>query len=149
MPSAFAAGIVGAIVLDAFLLIFPYPNAPHPSPAAFYTLAATVLAGPTADGAPWAIPVGISGHLALGVAWAFGYISLAQSQPQLVRRPWISGLAFGFIVSMIMIGVLAVAGKYAPSTTQAFDRDVIGYTVFFGLPLALVVARLAPIPVRA
>jgi hypothetical protein len=143
MPSAFAAGIVGAIVLDAFLLIFPYPNAPHPSPGAFYTLAATALAGPTADGAPWAIPLGIIGHLAVGIAWGYGYVSLAQSQPQLVRRPWISGLGFGFIVSLIMIGVLAVAGKYAPSTIQAFDRDVIGYTVFFGLPLALVVARLS------
>ena len=146
MPSAFAAGIVGAVVLDAFFLFFPYPNAPHPSPGAFYTLAATVLAGPSADGAPWSIPLGVAGHLAVGVAWAYGYVELARSQPQLVRRPWISGLAFGFVVSMIMIGVLAFAGKYAPSTTQAFDRDVIGYTVFFGLPLALVVARLTPTP---
>jgi hypothetical protein len=128
------------------LLVFPYPNAPHPTPAAFYTLAATVLAGPAADGASWAIPLGIFGHLAVGVAWAYGYITLARSQPQLVRLPWISGLAFGFIVSMMMIAVLVLAGKYAPATTQAFDRDVIGYTVFFGLPLALVVARLTPAP---
>jgi hypothetical protein len=149
MPSAFAAGIVGAVVLDAFLLIFPYPNTTQPSFASFYTQAAMVLAGPTAQGAAWAIPLGIVGHLAVGVAWAFGYTSLANAQPQLVRRPWISGLAFGFVVSMIMIGVLVFSGKYAPSTQQAFDRDVVSYTVFFGLPLALVVARLTRVPAPA
>jgi hypothetical protein len=142
--AAAAAGTVGAIVLDAFFLFIPFPNAPAPQPVAFYTLAATVLAGPSAAGASWAVPLGAFGHLALGIAWAAGYLQLTHSQPQLVRRPWISGLAFGFIVGLIMIGVLVLAGKYAPATTQAFDREIVGYTVFFGLPVALIAARLAP-----
>ena len=142
MPSAFAAGIVGAIVLDAFFLLIPFPNAPNPTPGAFYTFAATVLAGPSAVGAPWAVPLGALAHLAVGIAWAAGYVQLARSQPQLVRRPWISGLAFGLVVGFVMIAALVLAGTYAPATTQAFDREVVGYTVFFGLPLALVGARL-------
>jgi len=144
MPSAFAAGIVGAIVLDAFFLLVPFANAPPQTPLAFYTVAATAFAGPSAAGAAWAIPLGIFGHLAIGVAWAFGYLQLARSAPQLVRRPWISGVAFGLIVGLIMIGVLVATGKYAPSTTQEFDRELFGYMVFFGLPLALVAARLTP-----
>lgn len=144
MPFAFAAGIVGAVVLDAFFLTIPFANAPPQAPLAFYTVAATALAGPTAAGAAWAIPLGIIGHLAIGVAWAFGYLQLTRSQPQLVRRPWISGLAFGLIVGLIMIGVLVATGKYAPATTQEFDRELFGYAVFFGLPVALLVARLVP-----
>ena len=142
--AAVIAGIVGAIVLDAFFLTIPFANAPAPQPVAFYTFAATVLAGPSAAGASWAVPVGIAGHLLIGIAWAFGYLQLAHSQPQLVRRPWVSGLAFGFIVGLVMIGVLVTAGKYAPATTQAFDREIFGYVVFFGLPVALVASRLAP-----
>lgn len=144
--AAVAAGIVGAIVLDAFFLTVPFANAPTPPPVAFYTAAATVLAGPSAVGASWAVPLGVAGHLLLGIAWALGYLQLAQTQPQLVRRPWLSGLAFGFIVGLVMIGVLVLAGKYAPATTQAFDREIVGYTVFFGLAVALVASRLAPAP---
>jgi hypothetical protein len=142
--AAVAAGTAGAIVLDAFFLTIPFANAPAAQPVAFYTFAATVLAGPTAAGAAWAVPVGMLGHLLIAIAWAAGYLELARSQPQLVRRPWVSGLAFGVIVGLVMIGTLVVAGKYAPATTQAFDRELIGYIVFFGLPVALVAARLAP-----
>lgn len=142
--AAVAAGTVGAIVLDAFFLTIPFANAPVSPPVAFYTAAATVLAGPSAAGAPWAVPLGMLGHWLLAIAWAVGFLQLAQSQPQVVRRPWISGLAFGFIVGLVMIGVLVLAGKYAPATTQAFDREIVGYVVFFGLPLALVASRVAP-----
>jgi len=144
MLSAFAAGIVGAIVVDAFFLIVPFANAPPQTPLAFYTVAATAFAGPSAAGAAWAVPLGVTGHLAVGVAWAFGYLQLARSAPQLVRRPWISGLAFGLIVGLVMIGVDLATGTHVPATYQEVDRQLFGYMVFFGPPLALVAARLTP-----
>lgn len=142
--AAVVAGITGAVALDAFLLIVPFPGTEYLGPLAFYTFAATVLAGEGAAGAPWAIAAGVLQHLIVAVGWAFGYLYLARTKPQLVERPVISGLGFGIIVGCITLATLALVGKYRPMTIHSIDRDLIAYTVFFGIPLALVAAKLAP-----
>jgi hypothetical protein len=142
--AALAAGTTGAIVLDAFLLLVPFPGTAYLGPVEFYTFAATVLAGNTAAGTTWAVPVGMLWHVVVGVMWAFGYLYVARTKPQLVRRPAISGTAFGVVVGCVTLLTMALVGKYEPLTIHAIDRDLIAYTVFFGIPLALVAARLTP-----
>ena len=146
--AAVLAGIAGAFALDAFLLIVPFPGTEYLGPLAYYTHAATILAGDAAIGAPWAVAVGLLGHIIIAVGWAFGYLYVARTRVQLIERPVISGIGFGIVVACITLATLALIGKYQPPTVHSIDRDLIAYTVFFGIPLALVVARFAPASAR-
>jgi hypothetical protein len=142
--AACAAGLAGAITLDAFRLLVHWPNAPYLDPVARYTFNASVLVGNAAVGAPWAVPLGMLLQVIVSITWAFGYLSLAQRQPQVLRRPVISGVGFGLVVWFVMLLLLLSAGKFDTPSFSSLDRDIIAHTVFFGLPLALVAARLTP-----
>jgi hypothetical protein len=142
VPAALAAGAAGAIALDAFLLTAHWAGVAYVGPVEHYTFIASALAGPAALGAPWAVPLGIVAHFVVAIGWAFGYLSAAQYQPQLLRRPFTSGFIFGIVVWIVMVLLLIPIGKYQPPTIHSFDRDIIAHTLFFGIPLAYVAARL-------
>lgn len=146
IPAGLTAGIVGAITIDAFRLAVHWPGVAYANPTEHYTFVASVLVGSAAVGAPWAVPLGITLHVLVSIGWAFGYLYVAQHQPQLMRRPFTSGFFFGVVVWFVMLAVLIPAGKYQAPTIQSFDRDIIAHTLFFGIPLAYVGARLARSP---
>jgi hypothetical protein len=133
------AGIAAGITVSAFAALNDVQAGD--SPLATYAYVATVFAGPQAQGAPWAIPVGVVAVFGAAIAWAFGYISAARRQRQLLRRPLLSGIGFGIIVWFVNLLVLVAANRFAP-TLFGLDRDLIAYIGFFGLPLAFVVSRL-------
>jgi hypothetical protein len=135
-----AAGIVSGLTLAAFAA-FSQAGAGE-SPAATYTFLASLIVGTAAaGGGAWVVPLGIAGLFAGTIAWAFGYLYAARRQPQLLSRPLVSGIGFGLVVWFVNLLVLVAMNRFAP-TFVGLDRDLIAYVIFFGVPLAFVVARL-------
>ena len=58
-------------------------------------------------------------------------------------RPVRSGLAYGVVVYAGMQLLLAVVGAFHAPTPSTLALALVDHTVFFGLPVALVVARLS------
>jgi hypothetical protein len=141
--AAVAAGVVGAITFDAFLLLVPWPGVPYVGVAELYPYIASALVGNIALGAAWGFPLGVLVHLTVAVGWSYAYLATAQTLPQLLRRPAISGIVFGAVVWFVMQAILLPIGKNAPITIPSFDQQIIAHTLFFGLPLALVASRIA------
>jgi hypothetical protein len=135
-----AAGIVSACTLAVFAA-FADARAGIPATATYAFLASAVGGSALGDG-PSAVPAGVLVLFAGTIPWAFGYVSAARHQPQLLTRPLISGACFGLIVWFVMQIVLLGAGRFTPPTTYTFDRDMVGFILFFGIPLALTASRL-------
>lgn len=143
IAAALVAGLVAGIVRDAFEIFVLWGSAGPAAATAYLTGFATVLLGSSAVGMRWAPAVGTVVSLALGILWACGYIWTAQRQRQLLARPLISGLVFGAGVYFLTFALLLPAGRFVPMTVYTFGRDIVAYTIFFGLPLAAIVARFA------
>ena len=132
LAAGLLAGLVGAVVIELFLVAV---GAVGGRPVAD-TLAADswTLGAPTLAG-------GLGLHLFVALAWALGYVYLLRSQPQLLSRPWISGLGFGLVVYVFMGVVQIMAGRYHRPSPAQFETSLVAHVVFYGLPVALVVAR--------
>ena len=135
-----AAGIASGLALALFSA-FAQRRAGN-AISGTYRFLADAVAGPQAASAPWAVPAGIAVLFACTILWAFGYLYAAQRQPQLLARPIISGLGFGIIVWFVMQALLVPIGRFQRPNIYTFDRDIVAFTLFFGIPLALVAARL-------
>lgn len=138
-----AAGAAGALLIALFLLGEPiafHKPAGDAFAGMFGGIAATVM-GPAANGNPGAPAIGVALHFAVAIFWALGYVYLARTQPQLVRRPWLSGIAFGLVVYVFMQIILITAGAYHRPGPVALLTNLVAHTLFFGLPVALIVAR--------
>jgi hypothetical protein len=114
------------------------------TPQALYTfIAATLVGRAAADAGPAAfIWVGVALHLVVSLAWAAGYVWIARSMKQLVRLPAISGLGFGLVVYFVMLLVLLAANLYTKPTPGSVGLGLLANCVFFGLPVALIVAAM-------
>jgi len=140
LVAGFVAGLTAAGTLAAFAAVSQY-TAGYPVEGT-YTFLAGKLAGPAADGAAWAVPAGIAVLILASIGWAFAYLATAQQQPQLFTRPWISGIAFGLVVWLVMQLILVPFGEFRPQSIFDEDRNVFALMLFFGVPIALVSARL-------
>ncbi len=135
------AGLTAAATLAAFAALSQW-TAGYPVDGT-YTYLAGKLAGPAADGAAWAVPAGVAVLIAASIIWALAYVYAAQKQPQLFTRPWISGIAFGLVVWLVMEAILLPFGEFHPLSLFDEDRNVFALMLFFGVPIALVSARLS------
>ncbi len=134
-----AAGLVSGILLVAFAA---FEDARTGQPAsATYTYLATALGGSTLGEGAAAVPIGVAALFAGTLLWSFGYLYAARRQPQLLTRPLISGAVFGIIVWLVMQSELALVGRFSPPTTYTFDRDMVAFILFFGMPLAFTASR--------
>ena len=134
------AGLVSGVALAAFAA-FAEVRAGQPV-SATYAFLASAVGGPALGDGPSAVPVGVLVLFAGTLLWAFGYVYGAQQQPQLVSRPLISGAGFGLIVWFVMQAVLVGAGHFTQPTIYTFDRDMVAFLLFFGIPLAFTASRL-------
>jgi hypothetical protein len=133
------AGLVSGLTLAAFAA-FAEQRAGQ-SPTATYTFLAAVVGGDALGNAAGAVPVGVVVLFAGTLLWAFGYLYAARRQSQLLTRPLISGAGFGVIVWFVMQAVLVGAGHFSAPTIYTFDRDMVAFIVFFGVPLAFTASR--------
>jgi hypothetical protein len=134
------AGLVGAILVDAYILTVGAIT--HQLTAVqLYTFVASALLGKSAYTLPQAVWIGIAIHLGVSFGWGLGYAYGAESAPQLVTRPLVSGIVFGLFVYLCMQIALALIGIWhAPSASDAFT-GIVAHVIFFGLPVAYVVAN--------
>ena len=138
--AALVAGVVSGLTLAAFAA-FAVGRAGLPATAT-YTFLASAVGGATFGYGAAAVPVGVLVLFAGTILWAFGYLYAARKQTQLLTRPLISGTGFGIIVWFVMQAVLVGAGRFTPPTIYTFDRDMVAFIVFFGMPLAFTASRL-------
>jgi hypothetical protein len=140
LAAGIGAGLVSGATLAAFAA-FAEIRSGQPVTATYVFLASAVGGSALGDG-PSAVPVGVLVLFAGTILWAFGYVYGARQQPQLVARPLISGAGFGIIVWFVMQAVLVGAGRFSAPTIYSFDRDMVAFLLFFGIPLAVTASKL-------
>ncbi|GAC1533133.1 MAG: hypothetical protein NVS2B17_00420 [Candidatus Velthaea sp.] len=110
-------------------------------PVPFLQFNASVLIGKAAFTSPTYAALGLALHFLVSIGWALGYAYIAERQSQLVTRPWISGAGFGLVVYFAMLIVLVAANAYHPPKPADVGTGLIAHIAFFGIPVALIVAR--------
>ena len=135
-----SAGILGGILIDAFLAL-----ANHVSPIGIWQFVASAVVGPTAFTSPWFAVLGFVMHFGISIAWGIIYAALVLGPLRVFAlRPVIGGILFGVAV-MIVMTALVVAKHVAPASADAASlvKALIAHTAFFGLPVALYVSSAA------
>lgn len=142
-----AAGLTGAVTIFLYLTI-SLPLFMHTPPLALYTWDASNALGYQAASQASILTivlVGQGAHIIVSLAWGFVFVVLARRIfPQMLERPIPSGIAFGFFVMLFMHYVIVPLG-HAPQIPYAFPgviNNLVAHTLFFGLPVAVVAARL-------
>ena len=132
-----AAGIIGGILIHAFLYIALLLPAHQPITVLWTTISTTATGHTVAS--PW---LGLVIHLCVSIAWGVGYAYAAYTLAAIADRPYISGPVFGFIVMVLMQFVQLAAGvKLPPLTATWFLSILVAHCVFFGLPVAVYISR--------
>ena len=135
------AGALGAILIDAYLLVTLVAIAHRTTIGGFYSFVAATALGKNAVDDPNAVGIGVALHVAVSVAWGVGYAYAAARTPQLRARPITSGIVFGVVVMLAMQLVEVAANTYALPDTYALANAFVAHTVFFGIPVAYVVTK--------
>jgi hypothetical protein len=133
------AGIIGGILLDLFLVL-----ANHTNIIQVWQFAASGVVGSIAFGAPSFALLGFFVHFLISIVWGVIYAWLSLSTwPFLTRSPIFGGLLYGVVVMIAMTTLLVIRhiGPGGPPDTGMLVKSLIAHTVFFGLPVALYVAR--------
>jgi hypothetical protein len=125
---AIVAGIIGGIIVDAFLAI-----SGHQSPVAIWTFVASTVAGQGASPV-----VGFIAHFVISIVWAVVYAYIFNAIGQL--RNWILGtIVLGLVADAVMMLILHV--KLGAPWLAYFEMDLIAHVVFFALPVSLYLSR--------
>jgi len=125
---AIIAGILGGIIIDAFLSLVL-----RTSPIGLWTFVAATVAGP---GSPWIL--GFVVHFVTSIVWAVLYLYVFGAIGQL--RNWIVGaIVWGVVVDAIM--QVLVATKTGGSWWNGFSQGLLGHIVFYAAPVAYYIAR--------
>ena len=139
---AVGAGIVGVIILDAYLYatsVLPE----HGSLVQMWQWVASVAIGPAALTSTRYAWLGALVDLIVGMGWAGGYAYFAQAQTFVNARWLISGLMYGVIVYFFMQVLLLGAHAFVwPPSPAQFANQILARMLFFGVPVAYTVARM-------
>jgi uncharacterized membrane protein YagU involved in acid resistance len=140
---ALVAGIAGGFLIDLYLYLTTL-RPQHTSLLTAWQWIASVAIGPAALTNPSFAWLGLLAHAVVSIGWAGGYAYFAQTQAFVNTRWAVSGLVYGVVVYFFMQILLIGARAFVfPATPVAFINDLIAHGVFFGLPVALVVARMS------
>ena len=139
---AIPAGVIAGVCFELYqwlTTVLPV----HESITAQWQWIASAAIGPVAYANPAFAWLGLAFHFAASIGWAAGYAYFARLQPAVNARWYISGFFFGIVVQMFMTLLLLGAHTFVfPATPNTFLNEVLAHAVFFGIPLAFVVARL-------
>lgn len=139
---SFLAGIVGAIAIDVYLWLTTLLPA-HASILGQWQWVASGVVGQMAYSSPAYAWLGVLVHVIVSVGWAGGYAYLTRSQAFLNQRWIVSGLFYGFMVDVFMQLLQLGAHLGFPSDLGVILNGIVAHMVFFGLPVAFVVAKTA------
>ncbi len=131
------AGIVGGVLIDAFLYVATaLPQ--HMSILGIWQFVASSAVGKVAFGSTGYAWLGLTMHFAVSMGWGVGYSYLSETQPAVNARPLVSGLLFGVVVYVVMQMALATVGLLVITSGMQVIIGIIAHTMFFGVPVALV-----------
>ena len=136
------AGLAGAILIGLYLIVTIVFVLHAGTADGVLRYVATGALGKAADTAPGAAALGAVLHVAIGIAWGVGYAYIAARTPQVRARPLTSGTVFGIVVLLWMQFVEIAANIYMLPTSLELLNLFIAHTLFFGIPVALVLRRL-------
>ncbi len=134
-------GLAGAIAIDAYMLVIFVFLSHTTTLTAFYQYVASGAIGKTAYTSPSFAWLGLALHVSVSLGWGAGFAYIATRTPQVLARPLVSGIVFGLIVMLSMALIEFAAAIWAFPTLATFENGVIAHTLFFGIPVAFVVAR--------
>ena len=141
LKAGLIAGAAAGVLMDVFLFGSQLAaGTPADKLAGNFIFIAAALLGP-GHATSAAVTLAIVLDVCVSIGWAIGYVYLARTQPQLVVRPLISGAVFGFIVYAFM-EVILITGLSSHVTSGLLFRELIAETIFYGIPVALIVSRL-------
>lgn len=135
------AGLVGAVTIDAYLLLTVVVAVRAATLEGFYQFVASSVIGPAAYASSAAVPLGIALHLAVSIAWGLGYAYVAARTPQVRERWFVSGIAFGVVVMIAMQLVEVAANVYHLPDIFTLFNGFVAHVAFFGIPVAYVASR--------
>jgi len=131
------AGIVGGILIDAFLYLTLLWPAHQPLTAMWQSISATATAKSSASPG-----LGFVIQFCTSIAWGVGYAYVAYTRDAVAAHPYISGVVYGFIVMVVMQLVQMAASVPLPAmTAAAFISGLVAHCIFFGLPIAVYISR--------
>ena len=134
------AGIVAGITIEAYLLLtVVYPS--HMTPVTQLQWIASAAFGQLAYSSTGYAIVGLLMHFIVSIAWAGGYAYLAQQQPFMNDRWYISGPVYGLVVYIFMDLLLLGVRLFVPPPPLGILNALVAHCIFFGLPLAYTVKR--------
>lgn len=140
------AGLVGGAVDSLFLIVVSMLEG-HSLAAAvigFYQSAAAGAIGKaTAYSSVAFAYLGLAVYFLTSIAWALAFAYLARRRRQLISRPLVSGIGFGFVVWTITQVILLGAGLFQTTTPSSLASSLLAYCLFFGVPVAYTNARLS------
>lgn len=111
-----------------------------------------VASGPFGDsvregGAGWAA-AGLAVHFAIMAVIVAVYMIAARRLPALLRHPFVAGLAYGFLVWLVMYYVVkalrwpeATLPHQAANPLWSIGNQLFSHCILVGLPIALIAAR--------
>lgn len=137
-----AAGVVGAVTIELYLYLTTILPA-HQSLLEAWRWIASAALGRAALTTPNDAWLGLLFHVCVSVGWAGGYAYFAQSRPFVNARWFVSGVGYGVVVYVFMQVLLLGVGELVPPPTPLDLLNALAaHTLFFGVPVAFVVARM-------
>ena len=144
MPRPILIATLVAGTLD-ILYAFVFAGMAGMSPGGVLTY---VASGPFGDavrdgGTGWAL-VGLAVHFAIMACMAAAFVLAARRLPVLVRHPVAAGLAYGFLLWLIMYWVvkpLRWPDAPLPHTAWGIGNALFSHCLLVGIPIALVATR--------
>jgi uncharacterized membrane protein YagU involved in acid resistance len=143
------AVLFGGVVAGALDIVFAISFAAYNGtpPMRLLQIVASGLFGDAAfaGGASMAA-VGLGLHFGMSVLWAGVFLALVLLKPAIARKPYLSGIAFGFAVFLVMrLVILPLSAFPYPITFKplATVLDLLSHTLLFGVPIALAIRRVA------
>ncbi|HTX57074.1 MAG TPA: hypothetical protein VMD47_08205 [Candidatus Acidoferrales bacterium] len=128
LGQAIVAGVIGGIVVDAFLSLVM-----HASPIGIWTFVAATAVG---QGTPWII--GLVVHFVISIVWAILYLYAFGALGQL--KNWIVGaIAWGIVVDAVMN--LLITLKVGAPWWPGFAQGLLAHIVFYAAPVTFYLAR--------
>jgi hypothetical protein len=148
--AAVVAGISGNIAISVYLAI-TLPLFFHTKPELLFQWDASNIVGNSAyAGGIGSALLGFLFDCIVSICWAAIFAAVYETFAPVRRMPVLSGLLFGLIVMAVMLELVVPLGhaRQASQAAPALINTALAHTVFFGLPVALVIAALLRRPAR-
>jgi hypothetical protein len=148
LGTALIGGGVGGL-LDALYATVLWGFILGDNPAGVWqSVAAGLLGKASYEGGNATAVLGLVLHFFIAFVMALVYVRAARRLPILIQRPLLMGVAYGFVLYLVMNFVvvpLSAIGFHAPSLKGAI-RALIPHIVFVGPAIALAAARRGSTP---